>query len=106
MKKYHYVYRITNKQINKHYYGSRSCNCLAKEDIGFNYFSWSRDLDFILDQQKNTNTKLLGFLKKIENKQHYLRLNYMKDFKQTLTQIFIISQNNLLVIFQEKDWLV
>lgn len=43
MKKYHYVYRITNKVENKHYYGSRSSNVPPIEDIGKKYFSSSSD---------------------------------------------------------------
>jgi len=50
---YHYVYRITNILTNKHYYGSRSCNILPKNDLGFKYFSSSKDNDFIIDQKIN-----------------------------------------------------
>ena len=53
--KYHYTYRITNKLLNKHYYGVRtSTNKPPKEDIGIYYFSSSRDLGFIKDQKDNT----------------------------------------------------
>lgn len=31
---FYYVYRITNKILNKHYYGSRSCKTHPKEDLG------------------------------------------------------------------------
>ena len=41
---YHYVYRITNKILNKHYYGKRSSKKLPKEDLGVNYFSSSKKL--------------------------------------------------------------
>lgn len=51
---YHYTYRITNKVENKHYYGSRSCKNLPKDDLGKNYFSSSRDKEFIKDQKSNT----------------------------------------------------
>ena len=37
MKK-HYVYRITNKIENKHYYGVRSCKIDPKLDLGIKYF--------------------------------------------------------------------
>ena len=53
MKKYHYVYRITNLIKNKHYYGSRSSNKKPYDDIGIIYFSSSHDLDFIKDQLNN-----------------------------------------------------
>lgn len=51
--KSHYVYRITNTKINKHYYGSRSCEIHPSEDLGIKYFSSSYDKDFILDQKDN-----------------------------------------------------
>jgi hypothetical protein len=48
----HYVYRITNILINKHYYGSRSCkNCHPKDDLGIKYFSSSTDKNFKKDQK-------------------------------------------------------
>lgn len=53
MQKYHYVYRITNIKETKHYYGTRSSNCLPHEDLGFKYFSSSKDRDFIQDQKSN-----------------------------------------------------
>jgi hypothetical protein len=52
MKKYNYVYRITNKVEQKHYYGSRSCNAEPKRDLGIKYFSSSSDEEF-KDDQKN-----------------------------------------------------
>lgn len=51
--KYYYVYRITNKLRNKHYYGYRSSNTTPSLDIGIKYFSSSRDKDFIKDQLQN-----------------------------------------------------
>lgn len=50
---YHYVYRITNTKINKHYYGKRSSKRLPIEDIGKYYFSSSKDKEFIKDQKNN-----------------------------------------------------
>jgi group I intron endonuclease len=52
MKKYNYVYRITNKVEQKHYYGVRGCNVEPKLDLGIKYFSSSRDKEF-KDDQKN-----------------------------------------------------
>lgn len=51
--KYHYVYRITNKEINKHYYGVRSSTKHPKQDLGINYFSSSYDKCFIASQKEN-----------------------------------------------------
>ncbi len=49
----HYVYRITNKVLNKHYYGVRTCSGLPVDDIGIKYFSSSSDKEFKLDQVNN-----------------------------------------------------
>lgn len=51
--KYHYVYRITNTCINKHYYGKRSSSLEPHKDLGKHYFSSSRDKEFIKDQKEN-----------------------------------------------------
>lgn len=51
--KYHYVYRISNIVTGYHYYGSKSCNELPKENIGIKYFSSSTNKLFIQDQKNN-----------------------------------------------------
>ena len=50
---YHYVYRISNIKLNKHYYGKRSSKKLPANDVGIKYFSSSKDKDFIKDQKQN-----------------------------------------------------
>jgi hypothetical protein len=50
---YNYVYRITNKIEQKHYYGSRSSEIEAKLDLGIKYFSSSSDEDFREDQKNH-----------------------------------------------------
>jgi hypothetical protein len=50
---YHYVYRITNKVLNKHYYGKRSSNIPPYQDLGIKYFSSSYDRSFRTDQKSN-----------------------------------------------------
>lgn len=50
---YHYVYRITNNLIKKHYYGVRTSTIHPSEDLGKVYFSSSSDFDFIQDQKNN-----------------------------------------------------
>ena len=52
--KYHYVYRISNILLNKHYYGVRTSNVEPKYDLGLKYFSSSTDKDFINDQKENS----------------------------------------------------
>jgi|GEM_PF-2372868 hypothetical protein len=51
--KFHYVYRITNTKLNKHYYGVRTSKIKPSNDIGFKYFSSSTDEDFMEDQKDN-----------------------------------------------------
>ena len=53
MSKFHYVYRITNTIENKHYYGVRTSKVEPKLDLGFKYFSSSKDKAFISDQREN-----------------------------------------------------
>jgi hypothetical protein len=53
MNKYHYVYRITNTKLNKHYYGTRSSNIEPCKDLGVKYFSSASDKEFRNDQKNN-----------------------------------------------------
>jgi hypothetical protein len=52
-KKNNFVYRITNKILNKHYYGVRSTEIEPRLDLGFKYFSSSTDKEFMKDQKEN-----------------------------------------------------
>lgn len=65
---YHYVYRITNTQLNKHYYGSRTSKILPKEDLGIHYFSSSTDKDFIKEQICNKNNFKYKVIKVFNNR--------------------------------------
>ena len=51
--KYHYVYRITNIVMRKHYYGKRSSTDYPLNDIGQTYLSSSTDDLFMQDQLSN-----------------------------------------------------
>lgn len=55
--KYHYVYRITNIQENKHYYGSRTSKINPFDDLGKTYFSSasSPQNSWIKQDQKNNS---------------------------------------------------
>ena len=50
---YHYVYRITNTKIKKHYYGAHSSKNKPILDIGLKYFSSSKDKNFMIEQKIN-----------------------------------------------------
>jgi hypothetical protein len=65
---YHYVYRITNKLLSKHYYGCRSSNILPKDDIGVKYFSSSKDKEFRQDQIDNPQNYKYKIIKVFDNK--------------------------------------
>lgn len=53
---YYYVYRITNIENKKHYYGARQSKSLPKNDLGVIYFSSSKDIQF-KDEQKQYKEK-------------------------------------------------
>ena len=53
-KKYHYVYRITNKEINKHYYGCRTSTIHPSLDLGVCYYSSSKDSEFLKEQRESS----------------------------------------------------
>jgi hypothetical protein len=71
---YHYVYRITNKILSKHYYGSRSCNILPKDDIGVKYFSSSKDENFRQDQLDNPQNYRYKIIKMFEDRKSAVEL--------------------------------
>lgn len=68
--KYHYVYRITNLELNKHYYGCRTSKIDPKLDLGTKYYSSSSDKDFVKDQKENPqkyNYKVIKIFDKRED---------------------------------------
>ncbi len=71
---YHYVYRITNKIQNKHYYGVRSSKIEPKLDLGIKYFSSSSNKEFILDQKENFLTYKYKIIKKFNSKEEAIKL--------------------------------
>ena len=62
----YYVYRITNINLNKHYYGKRKTNIDPKLDLGIKYFSSSRDKEFIEDQKSNSHSYKYKIIKKFD----------------------------------------
>lgn len=66
--KHHYVYRITNKRLKKHYYGVRSCSCLPIEDLGRKYFSSSTDEEFMKDQKEHPEDYKYKIIKEFDNR--------------------------------------
>jgi hypothetical protein len=60
----YYVYRITNINLKKHYYGKRKTSIDPKLDLGIKYFSSSRDKQFIEDQKNNPHSYKYKIIKK------------------------------------------
>jgi hypothetical protein len=73
----HYVYRITNVLLNKHYYGSRSCKCQPNDDLGIKYFSSSRDKGFIKDQKDHPEHYRYKIIKIYETRKDALELEVL-----------------------------
>lgn len=74
MNKYHYVYRITNKELNKHYYGVRSSKVEPKLDLGIKYFSSSNDKDFMNEQKVNNSIFRYKVIKIFETREEAITL--------------------------------
>lgn len=75
---YYYVYRITNKVENKHYYGKRSSKLHPSDDLGIKYFSSSKQKNFIQDQKSNP-----------QNYKYKIVCMYTSSEKATAAEIFL-----------------
>ena len=73
-KKYHYVYRITNTKLNKHYYGVRTSNVIPSKDLGINYFSSSSDTQFREDQKNNLQNYKYTIVSEFNSREEALML--------------------------------
>lgn len=73
-KKYHYVYRITNTELNKHYYGTRSSRIEPSKDLGFKYFSSSSDILFMDDQKNNPQNYKYTIVSEFDSREEALEL--------------------------------
>jgi hypothetical protein len=92
-KKYHYVYRITNKIEKKHYIGVRSCNIDPYLDLGKEYKGTSLDSDFLKDQNENPQNYIYQILNFFENRKDaikremYLHEIYKVDLNESFYNI-------------------
>ena len=92
-KKYHYVYRITNKIEKKHYIGVRSCNIDPYLDLGNEYKGTSLDSDFVKDQNENPQNyiyQILGFFENRKDaikREMYLHEIYKVDLNESFYNI-------------------
>ena len=83
------MYRITNTQINKHYYGVRSSKVEPKLDLGIKYFSSSRDKEFIKEQKENRYIFKYKIIKRFESREEAINLEIKLHDK------FNVGKNNL-----------
>ena len=93
---YHYVYRITNVMLNKHYYGVRSSSVEPKEDLGKQYFSSSCDANFIKDQKdspQNYRYKVV-FICTSRNRANELEINMHVKFNVAINPSFYNKANS------------
>ncbi len=72
--KYHYAYRITNKELNRHYYGVRTSKVEPNLDLGVKYFSSSSDKEFIQNQKENQNNYKYKIIKIFNSRNEAMKL--------------------------------
>ena len=80
-KKYHYVYRITNTELNKHYYGTRSSRIEPSKDLGFKYFSSASDVSFRDDQENNPQDYKYTIVSEFDSREEALELEVILHAK-------------------------
>ena len=73
-KEYHYVYRITNTKLHRHYYGTRSSIIEPHLDLGHEYFSTSSDVEFKEDQNVNPQNYKYVVVRVFETRTEALQL--------------------------------
>ena len=110
MSKYHYVYRITNTQEKKHYYGARSSKIEPKLDLGIKYFSSSKDKDFIQEQKENKDIfkykviKIFQARKEADKHEIFLHNKFnVKSHKQFYNSINAGTIN--FTVTEENHWI-
>lgn len=74
MNKRHYVYRITNTKLNKHYYGTRTTGISPRKDLGIKYFSSSSDTQFREDQKNNPQHYKYTIVSEFDSREAAMRL--------------------------------
>ena len=85
---YHYVYRITNTILNKHYYGKRSSKIVPTKDIGIAYFSSSKDVAFRDDQKHNPQNYKYKVVKTFSSSAEAIKFEILLHVK------FNVASNN------------
>ena len=81
MNNYHYVYRITNTKLNKHYYGTRTSRIKPSKDLGTKYFSSSSDIQFRDDQKNNPQNYKYTIVSEFNSREEALELEVALHIK-------------------------
>ena len=99
--KHHYVYRITNKKLNKHYYGVRSCSYEPANDLGTHYFSSSTDKEFMRDQKEHPENYKYKIVKEFNNRKdaEYYEKFLHEKFNVTVNEHFYNKCKSTLMGF-------
>lgn len=84
----HYVYRIKNKINGKHYYGVRTCDGNAEDDLGKKYFSSSKIVKVEIEKFSVINFKFV-IVRKFQNRKE------AENFEIFLHNKFNVSSNDL-----------
>lgn len=120
--KFHYVYRISNLLLDKHYYGKRSTHLNPIDDIGKVYFS-SSNKQFIQDQINNpenykykiiktfeTSHEAIAFETKLQirvdaakNPRFYNKMIYSHDFNSEGKMLACDKDGNNKVFISKDD---
>lgn len=99
--KYHYVYRITNIRIKKHYYGCRSSKVVPKLDLGIKYFSSSTDKEFIKEQKEKKDIFKYKVIKIFSSRKEaeYYETKLHEKFQVQIHKSFYNKAKNTLMGF-------
>ena len=101
---YHYVYRITNKILQKHYYGTRSSIIHPTQDLGIKYFSSSSDKEFLTEQLSNPDNFKYKIIKIFETREEALLLEIKlhTKFNVGMNEMFFNRSNQTSKLFDVK----
>jgi len=81
IRRYHFVYRVTNIKDKMYYYGTRTTSKdkerLPMEELGITYFSSSSDKEFINDQKENPQNYKYKVLKVFPTREEAIEMEIM-----------------------------
>ena len=99
--KHHYVYRITNIIVKKHYYGCRSSYIEPKLDLGTKYFSSSTDKAFIREQKEHKDIFKYKIVKIFSSRKEaeYYETKLHEKFQVQIHESFYNKAKNTLMGF-------